>query len=362
MPKGWWSPASLTLTRTPASIHGFSHFFVYYTHVHVRTKEILPSPPSSGDLHQITLRASLCRKRLEGLFSSQLQCLRNRTQGKWLLLCQWANSNLPCFFLRWWWGLLFSNCKAQELNSWKEKELVTICNRYPVSISLCRPCHLRLSPDQPLRHLDVQKGLNPILVQLWKGVSVFWTNLFQRTCMGFLAAIEGLNYGTRSHRDPRPRNSHKHHLWHSPLPPVHKGCQRTILHQMCLGRALGWAQTVGYLVPWKIASSSRYMRKDQIIGPRSYIHKWFSDARIKNNPRYLLPTPSSLNTRCHHVGVQNCQLTLMYAPFADQVHENGPLCSPQPRLSHRSPHGQAKDRDPKLSGIWYISLYITINL
>ena len=128
------------------------------------------------------------------------------------------------FFLRWWWGLLFSNCKAQELNSWKEKELVTICNRYPVSISLCRPCHLRLSPDQPLRHLDVQKGLNPILVQLWKGVSVFWTNLFQRKCMGFLAAIEGLNYGTRSHRDPRPRNSHKHHLWHSPLPPVHKGC------------------------------------------------------------------------------------------------------------------------------------------
>ena len=98
MPKGWWSPASLTLTRTPASIHGFSHFFVYYTHVHVRTKEILPSPPSSGDLHQITLRASLCRKRLEGLFSSQLQCLGNRTQGKWLLLCQWANSNLPCFF------------------------------------------------------------------------------------------------------------------------------------------------------------------------------------------------------------------------------------------------------------------------
>ena len=79
--------------------------------------------------------------------------------------------------------------------------------------------------------------------------------------------------------------------------------------------------------------------------------------------RFGLPgaNPLVLNEPCRHgpAGKVTCTCfsqglgkpQTMEAPFADQVHENGPLCSPQPRLSHRSPHGQAKDRDPKLSGI-----------
>ena len=103
---------SLYTQENPTSIQGFPHFFIYID-------GILPSPPTDGDLHQIMLRAPLSRKRLERFFSSQFQWLRNRSQGKWLLLCRWANYNLPCSFKMV--GLVVFNCVTQELNSWGER-------------------------------------------------------------------------------------------------------------------------------------------------------------------------------------------------------------------------------------------------